>query len=120
MVTEADLVAAVAAEAEAMEELLVRLVEAPTTLGDEEPGQLVIASAWREAGLEPVDVPMDETALRAHPLAAPFSWPVTGKRNVVATGRAGRGRSLVLNGHVDVVPPGRSRPLERRSVRRPS
>ena len=50
---------------------------------------------------------MDEAALRAHPLAAPFSWPVTGKRNVVATwAGAGEGRSLVLNGHVDVVPPG--------------
>ncbi len=50
---------------------------------------------------------MDEAALRAHPLAAPFSWSVTGKRNVVATwAGAGEGRSLVLNGHVDVVPPG--------------
>ena len=53
---------------------------------------------------------MDEAALRAHPLAAPFSWPVTGKRNVVATwAGTGEGRSLVLNGHVDVVPPGAER-----------
>ncbi len=101
-----DLTAAVAAEAEAMEELLVRLVETPTTLGNEEPGQVIMADAFRAAGLEPVDVPLDEDALRAHPLAAPFSWDVTRKRNVVATwAGAEEGRSLVLNGHVDVVPP---------------
>jgi acetylornithine deacetylase len=102
-----DLIAAVAAEAEAMEELLVRLVEAPTTIGNEEPGQALVEEAFRDAGLAPVDVWMDEAALRAHPLAAPFSWEVTGKRNVVATwDGAGSGRSLVLNAHVDVVPPG--------------
>ena len=102
-----DLTAAVAAEAEAMEELLVRLVEAPTTLGNEEPGQVIVADALRGAGLEPLDVWLDEQALRAHPLAAPFSWSVAGKRNVVATwpgAGTGTGRSLVLNGHVDVVP----------------
>jgi acetylornithine deacetylase len=105
-VSDADLTAAVAAEAEAMVELLERLVETPTTLGNEEPGQALMADALRGCGLDPVDVPMDADALRAHPLAAPFSWPVEGKRNVVATWEgAGEGRSLVLNGHVDVVPP---------------
>jgi acetylornithine deacetylase len=106
-VGDGDLAAAVAAEADAMQELLVRLVEAPTTLGNEEAGQVVVAEALRDAGLDPLDVPMDEEALRAHPLAAPFSWQVAGKRNVVATWRAGggAGRSLVLNGHIDVVPP---------------
>ena len=101
-----DLSEAVAAEAETMEALLVRLVEAPTTLGNEEPGQALMEEAFRDVGLEPVDVPMDADALRAHPLAAPFSWPVEAKRNLVATwAGAGGGRSLVLNGHVDVVPP---------------
>ena len=48
---------------------------------------------------------MDAEALRAHPLAAPFSWDVAGKRNVVADWPAAGsgGRSLVLNGHIDVV-----------------
>ncbi len=107
VVSDTDVAAAVAREAEAMEELLGRLVEAPTTLGNEEPGQRIMAEAFSGLGLEPVDVPMDADALRAHPLAAPFSWPVDGKRNVVATWPAARegGRSLVLNGHVDVVPP---------------
>ena len=47
--------------------------------------QRLIDAAFRSIGLEPVDVFMDERALRAHPQAAPFDWSVEGKRNVVAT-----------------------------------
>jgi acetylornithine deacetylase len=100
--------AAVAAEAAWMEDLLVRLVEAPTVLGNEEPGQVVMAEAFADCGLEPVDVALDAEALRADPHSSPFSWDVSGKRNVVATWAGsgdGEGRSLILNGHVDVVPP---------------
>ena len=90
-------------------DLLADLVRAPTTLGNEEAGQLVVEDALRSMGLEPVDVAMDADRLRAHPLAAPFDWDVHGKRNVVSTwsGREeGAGsRSLILNGHVDVVSP---------------
>ena len=45
--------------------------------------------------------------LRAHPAASPFSWDVSEKQNVVADWHpAGEGgRSLVLNGHIDVVAP---------------
>jgi acetylornithine deacetylase len=99
----ADAVAAVEGE---MLELLARLVEAPTTLGNEEPGQVIMAEAFRGLlGLEPFDIAMDAELLRSHPQAAPFSWDVSEKRNVVAdwvvagTG----GRSLVLQGHIDVV-----------------
>ncbi len=101
-----ELARAVAAETEAIEDLLVRLVETPTTLGNEEPGQVLMEAALRDAGLEPYRVPLDTEALRDHALAAPFSWSVEGKSNVVATwAGAGDGRSLLLNGHVDVVPP---------------
>ncbi len=101
-----ELAGAVAAEREAMEDLLVRLVETPTTLGNEEAGQAIVEEAFRDAGLEPRRIPMDADVLRAHPLAAPFTWTVDGKSNVVATWEgAGTGRSLVLNGHIDVVPP---------------
>jgi acetylornithine deacetylase len=105
-VSDLDLAAAVAAEADAMEDLLCRLVETPTTLGNEEPGQQIMEEAFAGLGLEPVDVMMDADILREHPLAAPFSWSVDWKRNVVATwpGAGGGGRSLVLNGHIDVVP----------------
>jgi acetylornithine deacetylase len=103
----AELAAAVVAESEYMEELLVRLVEAPTTLGNEEPGQEVMRDALRELGLDPVDMPLDEEMLRSHRAASPFSWDISAKRNVIADWHpAGEGgRSLVLNGHIDVVPP---------------
>jgi acetylornithine deacetylase len=105
-VSDQALLDAVEGEAEAMEALLVELVEAPTVLGNEEPGQALMSDAFAGCGLEPVDVPLDAQALRAHPLASPFTWEVAGKRNVVATwAGVGEGRSLVLNGHIDVVPP---------------
>ena len=76
-----------------MEEVLCRLIEAPTTLGNEEPARRSCADAFREIGLEPVDMPLDEEMLRAHPAASPFSWDVSGKRNVVADWAAGRRRA---------------------------
>ena len=91
-----------------MEELLVKLVEAPTLLGHEAPGQAVMRDAFVELGLDPVDVPLDPEALRDHPGASPFSWDVEGKVNVVAAwppAEPADGRSLVLNGHIDVVSP---------------
>jgi acetylornithine deacetylase len=103
-----EILQAIAEQAEWMTDLLVDLVEQPTTLGNEEPGQLVVEDALRGCGLEPTDVPMDPERLRAHPLAAPFDWDVGGKRNVVATWSHegdGAGRSLILNGHIDVVSP---------------
>jgi acetylornithine deacetylase len=98
---------AVAAEAGWMEDLLVRLVEAPTTLGDEEAGQRIMEQAFADCGLEPRSVYLDTDTLRGAEGASPFSWDVKGKRNVVAgwIARGSGGRSLILNGHVDVVPP---------------
>ncbi|MGL6279831.1 MAG: hypothetical protein ACRC50_09780, partial [Gaiella sp.] len=58
-ISDHDLVAAVAAQEEWIEALLHRLVATPTTLGNEDPGQEVVAEALRELGLEPLDVPMD-------------------------------------------------------------
>ncbi len=104
-ISDAAVADAIAAEAGYMEELLARLVEAPTLLGNEEPGQELMREAFRELGLEPADVPLDADALRAHPAASPFSWDVSGKANVITTWGSGGGRSLILNGHVDVVPP---------------
>lgn len=90
-----------------MEDLLVELVQARTELGGEEAGQAIMARAFADCGLEPRDVWLDAGALREHPHAAPFSWDVSAKRNVVATWPAAGagGRSLILNGHIDVVPP---------------
>ena len=114
--TDAEVLDAVAGEADWMEDLLVRLVEAPTMLGAEEVGQRLMEDAFRDCGLAVRSVPLYARALREAEGASPFSWDVDGKRNVVADWgersgdeRAARGsgarRSLILNGHVDVVPP---------------
>ena len=99
---------AIDAEADWIADVLVALVRAPTTLGNEEAGQVVVREILREVGLEPVDVPMDAAALRASPGSSPFDWDVDGKLNVVATWTPDAvvdGRSLILNGHIDVVSP---------------
>ena len=105
---DAEILAAVAAEEAAMTGLLAELVEAPTLLGDEAAGQAVMRRAFAGLGLEPFDVPIDPAALDGHPGAAPFGWDVSGKANVLANwepaGRGG-GRSLIVNGHIDVVSP---------------
>jgi acetylornithine deacetylase len=105
---DAEILAAVAAEEAAMAGLLAELVAAPTLLGDEAAGQAIMRRAFADLGLEPFDVPLDPAALAGHPGAAPFSWDVAGKANVLANwepAAPARGRSLILNGHVDVVSP---------------
>jgi acetylornithine deacetylase len=105
---DAEILAAVAAEEAAMAELLAELVAVPTMLGDEAAGQAVMRRAFAGLGLEPFDVALDAAALERHPGAAPFSWSVAGKVNVLADWEpAGppAGRSLILNGHIDVVSP---------------
>jgi acetylornithine deacetylase len=103
---DAEILAAVAAEQPAMVELLEELVAAPTLLGHEAAGQEVMRRAFAALGLEPFDVPLDASALARHPAGAPHSWPVDGKANVLADWHgSGGGRSLILNGHVDVVSP---------------
>lgn len=108
-----DIADAIAAQGSWMVGFLERLVDQPTTLGNEAGGQAVVREALAEIGLDPVDVPMDAEALRAHPVHSPFDWDVDGVTNVVATwhpGATDHGRSLILNGHVDVVSP---EPLDR-------
>jgi acetylornithine deacetylase len=105
---DAEIMAAVAAEQPAVEALVAELVEQPTVLGAEAGGQDVMRRAFAGLGLEPFDVPLDPAALEGHPGAAPFSWDVAGKVNVVADwppAEPAGGRSLILNGHIDVVSP---------------
>lgn len=102
------ILSAVTVEQPAIESLLEELVSAPTLLGHEQSGQAIMRAAFSDLELEPRDVALDAQALRAHPGAAPFSWEISGKANVVA--RWGPveprgGRSLILNGHIDVVSP---------------
>jgi acetylornithine deacetylase len=107
---DAQILEAIGEEVGWMTDVLQQLVRADTTLGREESGQEIVRDVFRELGLDAVDVLMDEDALRAHPIASPFDWDTDGKANVVATwgpapAPANGGRSLILNGHIDVVSP---------------
>jgi acetylornithine deacetylase len=107
-VDDGPILAAVAAEEDAMVDLIGELVAARTLLGHEETGQAVMRRAFGELGTEPVDVPLEPAALERHAAAAPYSWDLSGKTNVVATWEPAApadGRSLILNGHIDVVSP---------------
>lgn len=87
--------------------LLQTLVRLPTLPGQEKLAQDVIAAQMQKLGLaldiwDPVDA-----ELQAHPAYVPSELPYVGRPNVVEVWRGtGGGRSLIFNGHVDVVPTG--------------
>lgn len=88
-------------------ELLQTLVRIPSLEGNEKPCQEITAEKMRALNLE-IDIwdPPDD-ALQAHPAYVPTGKSYQGRPNVVGVRRgSGGGRSLILNGHVDVVPIG--------------
>jgi acetylornithine deacetylase len=90
------------------EALLARLVRERSLLGEEHGALAAMADAFAGLGLEPRRVPTDPGALAHQPGWSPPLRPYAGRDNVVATyrPREARGRSLLLQGHVDVVPEG--------------
>src|SRR4051794_4045001 len=88
--------------------LLQELVRAESTLGREAAAQEALAVALADLGFTVEWLPITP-AIAGDP-AAGVPTPVPGERRVLVarlTGTgAGDGRSLLLNGHLDVVPPG--------------
>ncbi len=91
--------------------LLETLVREPSLLGAEHGALTVMETAFRDAGLSPSRVPVDPDALGRQPGWSPPLIDYAGRENVVALHRPHRatGRSLLLQGHVDVVPTGPER-----------
>ena len=89
---------------------LAELVRVPSTRGAEGPAQDLMADALRARGLEVDDWRLDPADLRDLPGYAPLESDMSRARTVVGTHRPGaaRGRSLILQGHCDVVPAGPS------------
>lgn len=88
-------------------DLLQLLVRTPSLPGNEKQCQEIIAEKLDSLGLE-VDMwePQDQE-LKAHPAYVPVEMSYNGRPNVVGICRGkGAGRSLILSGHVDVVPTG--------------
>ncbi|WP_270938073.1 ArgE/DapE family deacylase [Falsiroseomonas oryzae] len=88
--------------------MLERLVRCPSTLGNEQSALNEMARIYEGIGLSPRRVPVEVEALQGHPGFSPPLIPYAGRDNVVAVHRPRQasGRSLVLQGHVDVVPEG--------------
>ncbi|MBB5693999.1 ArgE/DapE family deacylase [Muricoccus pecuniae] len=99
--------AVTALEGEAVERLAA-LVRCESTLGKEAGALDLMAANFESLGLAPRRIPTDPEALRDHPGFSPPLISYAGRDNVAAvhTPREGRGRSLALQGHVDVVPEG--------------
>lgn len=89
-------------------ETLKRLVRCPSTLGKEQSALEEMARLYEGMGLAPRRVPTVPEQLAGYPGFSPPLIPYEGRDNVVAVHqpKARRGRSLTLQGHVDVVPEG--------------
>ncbi len=87
---------------------LERLVRCPSTLGNEQSALNEMARIYEGLGLAPQRVPTVPDQLAAHPGFSPPLVSYEGRDNVVALHRPreAKGRSLALQGHVDVVPEG--------------
>lgn len=84
------------------------LVRHPSTRGEEATAQDLLFSAMSQRGLEMDRWELDPDELAEHPGAGKVEVSYDGVDNVVGTYRPREelGRSLILNGHVDVVPEG--------------
>ncbi len=96
-----------ALEGESVERLSA-LVRCKSTLGDEAGALDLMAANYESVGLAPRRIATDPDALRDHPGFSPPLISYAGRDNVAAihTPREAKGRSLTLQGHVDVVPEG--------------
>src|SRR3954452_11123758 len=97
--------AAVDANWEREIEFLRGLVTRRSTLGDEARVQRFVAAELADLGLEVDAWDIDAASLAGLPGYGPVEWSFAGRPNVGARwGGDGGGRSLVLQGHIDVVP----------------
>src|SRR5512141_69597 len=84
--------------------LIQEMVRRPS-IDSEAEVQKFIRDFWLKRGLAPDVWEPDMASLRSHRAFVPVDYDYTGRPNqvVVRPGKGG-GRSLALNGHVDVVP----------------
>jgi acetylornithine deacetylase len=82
---------------------LERLVATPSTVGTEMGAQQVVGAELDRLGFETSVLPIPED-IAADPVAGVPQLPYAGRGNVIGHLAAGAGPSLLLNGHIDVVP----------------
>lgn len=89
---------------------LQELVRVQSLLGHEEPAQQLVEKRLQDLGFAVKSVQPDTDRLAEHPDSGIPLISYEGRRCLVGTLSGGEGRSLLLNGHVDVVS---EEPLER-------
>ena len=89
-------------------DFLVELVSHPSTRGAEQSAQRFMAEAFADRGYETDTWNIDVNAISSLPGFSPVIGDYEDAVNVVGTGKCPEpsGRSLILNGHIDVVPTG--------------
>jgi len=109
--TEGEILAAVAAQRDEAVGFLQQLIAEPSLLGQEQSAQALMKRRFQALGLDVRELVIDEAALKDHPGYSPSIVCYDGRVNVIGVHepRRVRGRSLILNGHIDVVPVGAER-----------
>jgi acetylornithine deacetylase len=82
---------------------LQELVRVPSLLGEEEPAQRLVEERLVDLGFSVASVQPDAAALAEHPGSGIPLLSYEGRRSLVGTRRGSGARSLLFNGHVDVV-----------------
>ena len=107
--TRHDIMDAVASQRDEAVALLCELVSHPSLLGDEASAQRVMKRCFGDLGLRVHEFAIDEAKLKLHEGFSPSIVSHEGRPNVVGVHEPKgpvRGKSLILNGHIDVVPVG--------------
>lgn len=105
----AEILAEISAQRSHAVNTLTELVRHPSLLGQESGAQNAISRIFGELGLRVDRFEVDEEKIRSHPGYSPSLVPYQGRVNVVGVHRPKgptKGKSLILNGHIDVVPVG--------------
>ncbi len=85
---------------------LQELVRHPSPLGEERSAQEVVYRKLRSIGMPAELWEPRLSEMCSHPAFAPVEWDYTGRPNLTAVIKGlGGGKSLALNGHIDVVSP---------------
>lgn len=83
------------------------IVRIPSVSGNEQAAQRAMAAKYDALGLETDVISSVREEIESHPAFCDDDIPFVDRLNVIGRWRGrGGGRSLIINGHMDVVPPG--------------